>query len=1466
MASCFEADGRPFKRIRLDQGTDSAQVPQSLLRISEHILLVDERFHVNIDEPHAYKVISQHEVPLDITPTFESAKSPTICVRLNVAGPKIDARVTVNHVDSNRFQRLIEETRVIRTHSSKAGGSLVVKVQGTVEIQRHQPILRICILWPGELDEQRLLPPALRQILQRHADVAKCQKEAEAWDVKEFYDNVHVTQRTGQSDIQIDLLQCQLYPFQVRTTHWLLSREIVVSTSNGQLAHASVDTSVLPLDFQPVTDAEGNLYYYSEALGLASRSQQELHRAYSDVSGGILAEAMGLGKTVEMIALICAHMKGRTPLKIDESSAPTVIKATLIVTPPSILEQWKAEIREHAPALKVYHYTGIRTKDRRKDDMLDFLSEQDVVLTTYHVVAHEVHYVRDKPDRQLRGRPRPDPPRSPLTQFKWWRCLLDEAQMVESGVSAAAEVCRLIPRVHAWAVTGTPLKQSHRDLYGLLLFLRHEPWCSSARTWDHLVYYYRPLLRRLVGTIALRHSKEVVREELKIPSQIRQTVVIPFSAIEETHYAQLRYDMQEEIGLDRTGAPLDDSWDPNDPVTTERMRNWLQRLRQTCLHPEVGSRNKRALGRPVANGGALRTVAQVLDVMIEQVESTIHTEQRNWFLARIKQAQLVEHARLSQQAQDLLVQILKDVSEVVASSRTELASTLQALRKGQTNSTPEDDPLVVEDNTDVDECVATARQRLRAVLEVQHICHFFIGNTYFQLKEMRASVNATRTRSYDDTKIDHEAQNVDQGLTESIAPGDTGSPPVVSGPHAQSDDDVDGLERAEAESYQEAKKIRSELLSENNRKAQRLIRSIHGKSEEHSFVNLGELDHSEDDFGGIESRKIFEKLYMYCKAMNAQGRQYVDMRTQMVDMLRRALVDADEDDELTGEEYENSTKLQDEMYVVMEMLRALCADRQDALTGQENMLTKSETKSFLREAKEGNGPAPELMIKLLAERASHKIDHSKQGSLRGILTEIRALVSSLEYQEINNARAAHELVIVKQLLQHTQKLQITQTRTMVLLQQEVELFRDTMNARLDYYRALQRISDTVAPYGEEEDIGRPVVAGKMQTHQAEERLASARLDSARAKQRYLLHLKHESTNENAARICTICQFEFEIGTLTVCGHQFCKECIQLWWAQHRNCPVCKRHLKLSDFHDVTYKPAEPTAEATPRADCPGLSASYDPRTVGSTVSAATLRGIQSINIQSSSYGSKVDTLNRHILYLRQHDPGSKTIIFSQYRDFLDVLSRSLRQNGIIHSKFDDKDGIVEFKSNPASECFLLHAKAHATGLNLVCASHVVLCEPLVNTAIELQAIARVHRIGQQRVTTVWTYLIAGTVEEAIYNIGMRRRLAHIDSRSREISRTGTPSLEQMLRKEEDRLEDADTKVQQATDLSKLFAAGKSGGEQVDKEDLWECLFGNVGQGQSSASVSRSMAALENTIEPGSRLGRVMRANAVDART
>lgn len=176
----------------------------------------------------------------------------------------------------------------------------------------------------------------------------------------------------------------------------------------------------------------------------------------------------------------------------------------------------------------------------------------------------------------------------------------------------------------------------------------------------------------------------------------------------------------------------------------------------------------------------------------------------------------------------------------------------------------------------------------------------------------------------------------------------------------------------------------------------------------------------------------------------------------------------------------------------------------------------------------------------------------------------------------------------------------------------------------------------------------------------------------------------------------------------------------------------------------------------------------------------------------------------------------------RYKDFLLVLRNAFRRFRIGHASIDEPGGITQFKEDPAVECFLLHARAHSSGLNLVNASHVFLCEPLLNTAIELQAIARVDRIGQQHETTVWLYIVSGTVEESIHNLSVRRRMEHMGKNVKAKSKDSTPELLDAS------IEAANTLELEAAALSKLMSKDRSAGEMVDRGDLWECLFGHVG--------------------------------------
>jgi SNF2 family DNA or RNA helicase len=63
--------------------------------------------------------------------------------------------------------------------------------------------------------------------------------------------------------------------------------------------------------------------------------------------------------------------------------------------------------------------------------------------------------------------------------------------------------------------------------------------------------------------------------------------------------------------------------------------------------------------------------------------------------------------------------------------------------------------------------------------------------------------------------------------------------------------------------------------------------------------------------------------------------------------------------------------------------------------------------------------------------------------------------------------------------------------------------------------------------------------------------------------------------------------------------------------------------------------------------------------------------------------------------------------------------------------------------------FLLSLRAGAAGLTLTAASRVFLLEPGLDPAIEQQAVARVHRIGQEREVVITRLLVQGSVEAQV---------------------------------------------------------------------------------------------------------------------
>ena len=265
-----------------------------------------------------------------------------------------------------------------------------------------------------------------------------------------------------------------------------------------------------------------------------------------------------------------------------------------------------------------------------------------------------------------------------------------------------------------------------------------------------------------------------------------------------------------------------------------------------------------------------------------------------------------------------------------------------------------------------------------------------------------------------------------------------------------------------------------------------------------SFIVIPELKPT--DQRGIESRAIVDAFEELCGTLNDQAELLDDWREAAIQLLLKPLVDEDNNDEITGEEYEESTKLQEEIEVYVEVLRAAVADRLAALSGQKNALVEHNVAFILRMAREEEGPFPKKMLELFAVRETIKpvvTDGDALSSIKGVISELRALSVKLRHDASNgNSRAATELTIVVNQLRLIQTQQTEQMKAATALEQEAEKFMDTLNARLDFYRQLQAVSDMVADYSG------PTTEAGLTAVLAQEESASAKLATAEAKHRY----------------------------------------------------------------------------------------------------------------------------------------------------------------------------------------------------------------------------------------------------------------------------------------------------------------------------------------------------------------------------
>ncbi|KFB51654.1 AGAP007417-PA-like protein [Anopheles sinensis] len=220
--------------------------------------------------------------------------------------------------------------------------------------------------------------------------------------------------------------------------------------------------------------------------------------------------------------------------------------------------------------------------------------------------------------------------------------------------------------------------------------------------------------------------------------------------------------------------------------------------------------------------------------------------------------------------------------------------------------------------------------------------------------------------------------------------------------------------------------------------------------------------------------------------------------------------------------------------------------------------------------------------------------------------------------------------------------------------------------------------------------------------------------------KYLAYLGQKSDIDP----CPICQVPPSSKYAVLqCGHHFCSVCaikiLQMARFRQIVCVICRHQQHMKDIQYVTLM--------------------------------TTLTRNQKLAI--GNYSDKIFKIVETILDLKDQEPDVKIVIFSHWEPILVKLEMALTDNRITSRQKSNrcKDTVSEFKDPELGiTCLLLPLRYGSKGLNLTEATHIFLVEPILNPGEELQAIGRIHRIGQTRPTFVHRFIVLGTIEETIH--------------------------------------------------------------------------------------------------------------------
>jgi superfamily II DNA or RNA helicase len=311
----------------------------------------------------------------------------------------------------------------------------------------------------------------------------------------------------------------------------------------------------------------------------------------------ILADEMGLGKTIQVIAALTSLIKDQ----------PKVFPF-LIVVPNSTCPNWRREIKQWAPSLRVVTYFG--SKEARDMSYKYELYPNGAKELAAHIVVTSYEAPVQADSAQF------------FKQVKWAGLIVDEGQRLKNEESLLYNALMALKIDFRVLLTGTPLQNNKKELFTLLQFLDKEHDATALdEKYEQLTDENIPELHELIRPYFLRRTKAQVLKFL--PPMAQVIVPVTMSTAQKDLYKRI---LSKSPDLLRAIMKKDKDQIKGDEKTS--LNNILMQLRKCLCHPFMYSQNieERVEDRVVMHRQFVEASAKfkLLEIMLPKLQEQGH--------------------------------------------------------------------------------------------------------------------------------------------------------------------------------------------------------------------------------------------------------------------------------------------------------------------------------------------------------------------------------------------------------------------------------------------------------------------------------------------------------------------------------------------------------------------------------------------------------------------------------------------------------------------------------------------------------------------------------------------------------------------------------------------------------------------------------------------------------------------------